>query len=100
MEKRSMERAKLIYDEVDRNPLFTGTTQKEDRSRMNATFLLADGYQNLEEEFLEHCKEVGISGIKGHRSVGGFRASMYNALKLESVQLLVDVMREFECSKG
>ena len=100
MEERSIRRSDLIYGEIDRNPLFRGTTAKEDRSRMNATFVLNEDYESLENDFLEVCKSAGISGIKGHRSVGGFRASMYNALSLESVQVLVDVMRDFESSKG
>lgn len=100
MEDRSINRSELIYGEIDRNPLFRGTTTKEDRSRMNATFVLNKDYQPLENEFLEICKSAGISGIKGHRSVGGFRASMYNAMELDSVQVLVDVMRDFEEKKG
>jgi len=96
MAQRAEERAGLVYDEIDRNPLFRGiVTQPADRSQMNATFVMAEGYEALESRFLETCTEAGISGIKGHRSVGGFRASIYNAMPLESVQLLVDVMREF-----
>ncbi len=100
MEERSIRRSDLIYGEIDPNPLFRGTTAKEDRSRMNATFVLNEDYESLENDFLEVCKSAGISGIKAHRSVGGFRASMYNALSLESVQVLVDVMRDFENRKG
>lgn len=100
MEARSIARSELIYGEIDQNPLFKGTTATEDRSRMNATFVLNDEYRSLENEFLETCKNSGISGIKGHRSVGGFRASMYNAMELESVQVLVDVMKDFENRKG
>jgi len=100
MEARSIARSEMIYSEVDRNPLFHGTTAVEDRSRMNATFVLNEKYQSLENDFLEVCKNAGISGIKGHRSVGGFRASMYNAMELDSVQVLVDVMRDFEERKG
>jgi phosphoserine aminotransferase len=84
----------LLYNEIDRNPLFRGTAQVEDRSAMNATFLLND--ESRAAEFDQMWKAAGISGIAGHRSVGGYRASMYNALPLESVQVLVDVMRAFE----
>jgi len=101
MAKRADERARLIYDEVDRNPLFRGTvTDEADRSKMNATFVMTEGKESLQEDFLKTCKEANIAGIKGHRSVGGFRASMYNAMPLESVQLLVEVMRNFEKEKG
>lgn len=98
MEKINRQKADLFYGEVDSNPLFVGTTTKEDRSPMNACFLLNDN--SLDEEFLQMTKEAGIIGIKGHRSVGGFRASMYNALPIESVQALVDVMKEFAKKKG
>lgn len=86
-------KAALLYDEIDRNPLFIGTARKEDRSLMNVTFLLKDS--SKEEAFLQLCKSKGISGIKGHRSVGGFRASIYNAMPVESVQVLIDAMQEF-----
>ncbi len=90
-------KAKLIYDEIDRNKMFKGTAEREDRSIMNACFLLNDGIDDsLTQAFLDDCKAANISGIKGHRSVGGFRASMYNALPIESVQALVDVMKAFE----
>ncbi|MFK7031119.1 3-phosphoserine/phosphohydroxythreonine transaminase [Flavobacterium oreochromis] len=94
IEKINNEKAKLLYTEIDRNPLFRGTAIKEDRSSMNATFVL----ENIKYEsiFNELCEKVGISGLKGHRSVGGYRASLYNALPLESVQILVDTMKEFE----
>lgn len=88
------QKAALLYGEIDRNPLFKGTVEKEDRSNMNACFLLTD--ESLEAEFNQMWADAGISGIKGHRSVGGYRASMYNALPLESVQALVDVMQELE----
>ncbi|PCJ83090.1 MAG: 3-phosphoserine/phosphohydroxythreonine aminotransferase [Flavobacteriales bacterium] len=94
IEEINNQKADLIYGEIDRNPLFEGTTEKEDRSIMNATFVLKD--ETHKEEFDKLWQEAGISGIKGHRSVGGYRASMYNALPLESVQVLVDVMQEFE----
>lgn len=87
-------KAELLYNEIDRNPLFKGTAVNEDRSVMNATFVLAD--ESHAPVFDEMWKAAGISGLTGHRSVGGYRASMYNALPLESVQVLVDVMREFE----
>jgi phosphoserine aminotransferase len=94
MEKRNREKADLLYAEIDRNPLFTGTVAKEDRSRMNVNFVLTN--KEHEEPFLAFCKKRNLSGLKGHRSVGGLRASLYNALELESVQALVDAMKEFE----
>ncbi|MBF03919.1 MAG: 3-phosphoserine/phosphohydroxythreonine transaminase [Flavobacterium sp.] len=94
IEKINDAKANLLYTEIDRNPLFKGTVVKEDRSHMNATFLLEN--QNHQELFDSMWKKAGISGINGHRSVGGYRASMYNALPLESVQVLVDVMKELE----
>ncbi|UOK41345.1 MULTISPECIES: 3-phosphoserine/phosphohydroxythreonine transaminase [Flavobacterium] len=96
IEKVNEAKAKLLYEEIDRNPLFRGTTVKEDRSNMNATFVLND--ENHKELFDSMWKAAGISGIPGHRSVGGYRASMYNALPIESVQVLVDVMKELEKS--
>ncbi|MFZ6020069.1 MAG: 3-phosphoserine/phosphohydroxythreonine transaminase [Chloroflexota bacterium] len=98
MEKRNKAKAELLYNEIDRNKLFVGTVVKEDRSRMNVCFVMAPGYEHLEAEFADFAKSKGMVGIKGHRSVGGFRASLYNALPLESVQALVDCMREFEAS--
>jgi phosphoserine aminotransferase len=97
MEKRNTEKANLLYDEIDRNSLFKGTCAVEDRSKMNVTFVLKD--DALTEEFMKLCKEQNLSGLKGHRSVGGLRASLYNALPIESVQVLVDAMRAFEKSK-
>ncbi len=94
MEKINEAKANLLYTEIDRNPLFTGTAVAEDRSTMNATFLLTD--ESHKELFDSLWKAAGISGLNGHRSVGGYRASMYNALPLESVQVLVDVMQELE----
>ncbi len=93
MEKINNQKAKLFYDEVDSNPMFIGTAAKEDRSPMNACFLLKD--PSMDEAFLNEAKAAGIIGIKGHRSVGGFRASMYNALPMESVKALVEVMKKF-----
>lgn len=94
IEKVNNKKAALLYSEIDRNPLFRGIVAKEDRSTMNATFVLND--DRLTETFNTLCKEARISGINGHRSVGGYRASMYNALPLYSVQALVDVMQELE----
>lgn len=94
IENINNQKAALLYNEVDRNPLFVGTAAVEDRSKMNPCFLLKD--ESLQERFDGMWKAAGISGINGHRSVGGYRASMYNALPLESVQVLVDVMKELE----
>ncbi|MDD4032923.1 MAG: 3-phosphoserine/phosphohydroxythreonine transaminase [Bacteroidales bacterium] len=96
MEKINLEKAKLLYDEIDRNRLFVGTANTEDRSIMNICFVMKEEYKDLEESFMNYAKSQGMVGIKGHRSVGGFRASCYNALPLESVQALVDCMRSFE----
>ena len=93
--RRNQEKAQLLYDEIDRNPLFSGTVEKQDRSLMNICFVMADGYEELAPEFLEYTKAHDIVGIKGHRLVGGFRASCYNALKKESVEVLVKCMRDF-----
>jgi len=98
IEKVNQQKADLLYNEIDRNPLFFGTVEKEDRSNMNLCFLLKDAAQ--EPEFDKLWKEANISGIRGHRDVGGYRASLYNALPLESVQVLVDVMKDFEKRKG
>jgi phosphoserine aminotransferase len=98
MEQRNAAKAKLLYDAIDRLPLFKGTTAVEDRSVMNATFVLNDAA--LEPAFDALWKEASISGIRGHRSVGGYRASMYNALPIESVQALVDVMEHFATTHG
>jgi len=94
IEKVNEKKAALLYDEIDRNPLFKGVVAKEDRSTMNATFTLTD--ERLKETFDTMWTAAGINGINGHRSVGGYRASMYNALPLYSVQTLVDVMKELE----
>lgn len=97
MEKLARERARLLYDEIDRNPFFRGTvTDKADRSYMNICFVMADDKQELETEFLEFATSRGMHGIKGHRSVGGFRASTYNAMPIEGVEALVATMQEFE----
>ena len=92
-------KAALLYAEIDRNPLFMGTAAVEDRSLMNVCFVMADGYENLQDEFMAFAKERGMTGIKGHRSVGGFRASIYNACPVESVEALVECMKEFEALK-
>ena len=94
IEKLNNAKATLLYNEIDRNPLFIGASVVEDRSVMNATFLLKD--ENNAPLFDKMWKEAGVSGLAGHRSVGGYRASMYNALPLESVQVLVDVMKNLE----
>ena len=94
IEKINQAKADLLYGEIDRNPLFEGTAAIEDRSNMNVCFLLTDS--SKEEAFNTMWNELGISGIKGLRSVGGYRASMYNAMPIESVQVLVDVMRKLE----
>ena len=90
------EKAALLYNEIDRNPLFRGTAAKEDRSLMNICFVMAEGYEHLQDEFFAFAKERGMVGIKGHRSVGGFRASTYNACTKEAVEALVACMQEFE----
>ena len=96
MYKRNKKKAELLYNEIDRNSLFVGTAVKEDRSLMNVCFVMAPGHEALEGEFMAFAKEKGMVGIKGHRSVGGFRASIYNACPLESVEALVACMQEFE----
>ena len=98
MEGVNQQKADLMYSEIDSNPMFEGTANKADRSNMNATFVLKD--ESLTEEFNKMWKEAKISGIVGHRDVGGYRASMYNALPLESVQVLVDVMKAFAKKNG
>ena len=96
-ERRARARAELLYGEIDRNPLFRGTvTDLADRSFMNVCFVMAEGYEALEAEFLAFATARGMHGLKGHRSVGGFRASIYNAMPLEGVQALVETMQAFE----
>ncbi|AXT54945.1 3-phosphoserine/phosphohydroxythreonine transaminase [Aquimarina sp. AD1] len=94
IEEENEKKAKLIYSEIELNPLFKGFAEKEDRSTMNATFSLVD--EDLKETFDAMWKEAGINGVNGHRSVGGYRASMYNAMSIESVAALVDVMSDLE----
>ncbi len=97
MQKINQEKAALLYDEIERNKLFTATVpDQEDRSLMNVCFVMTETYSELEKEFATFAKSMGMIGIEGHRSVGGFRASLYNALPLESVRALVDCMKEFE----
>ncbi len=99
MEKRNIEKAKILYDEIERNKLFKGTVNPEDRSLMNVCFVMNDEYQDLEGDFLKYATDRGVSGIKGHRSVGGFRASIYNAMPKSSVQALIYIMQQFENEK-
>jgi phosphoserine aminotransferase len=96
LEKINKEKAALLYDEIDRNKLFKGTTAVEDRSLMNICFVMNDEYKTLEDEFGKFAASKGMVGIKGHRSVGGFRASIYNAMPKESIIALIDIMKEFE----
>lgn len=94
IEKINEQKAKIMYEEIDRNTMFDGTAKKEDRSTMNATFILKD--ENKKDEFDKMWKEANISGIRGHKSVGGYRASMYNAMPIDSVKALTNVMKNFE----
>ena len=96
MDRRALERAKVLYGEIDRNKLFRGTVAEEDRSVMNLCFVMNDEYKELEADFMQFATERGMVGIKGHRSVGGFRASCYNAMDMEGVNALVAAMQEFE----
>ena len=96
MEKLAKERAEIVYGEIDRNKLFRGTVAEEDRSLMNLCFVMKDEYAELEKEFMEFATSKGMVGIKGHRSVGGFRASCYNAQTIEGCKALVACMKEFE----
>lgn len=100
MYKMNKEKAELLYNEIDRNKMFVGTAAKEDRSLMNICFVMAEGYKDKEADFMAFAKERGMIGIKGHRSVGGFRASTYNACPKESVQAFVACMQEFEKING
>lgn len=96
MEKLDLEKAAMLYDAIDSSKMFVGTVNPEDRSIMNVCFVMKPEYADLDKEFIDFASSKGIVGIKGHRSVGGFRASLYNALPLESVKVLVDTMKEFE----
>ncbi len=94
IEQLNNAKAAMLYAEIDRNPLFAGTAAIEDRSKMNVCFVMHDPL--LEEKFLAYAKSLEIVGIKGHRSIGGFRASLYNALPISSVEVLVNAMQTFE----
>ena len=96
MDRRACQRAEMLYSEIDRNKLFKGTVAEEDRSVMNLCFVMKDEYKELEADFLKFATEKGMVGVKGHRSVGGFRASCYNAMTSEGVKALVACMQEFE----
>ena len=96
MDKKAIERAKIIYDEIDRNRLFHGTVKEEDRSLMNICFVMNEDFAELEKPFMEFATQKGMVGIKGHRDVGGFRASCYNAMSIEGAEALVACMKEFE----
>ena len=96
MHKKNKEKAAMLYDEIDRNPLFTGTAVEEDRSLMNICFVMSEEYKDKETAFLNFATERGMVGVKGHRSVGGFRASIYNACPKEAVEALVQCMQDFE----
>lgn len=96
IEKKNIAKAELLYNAIDNSKMFVGTANKEDRSLMNICFVLKEEYKELEADFMKFATERGMVGIKGHRSVGGFRASTYNALPIESVQALVDCINEFE----
>ena len=97
MYKLNQEKAAILYDEIDRNPLFVSCIKdEEDRSIMNVTFVMHENYKDLEADFLAFATEQGMSGLKGHRSVGGFRASIYNAMPRTSVEALIKTMQEFE----
>lgn len=100
MQRRNRTKAAILYDEIDRNPLFRGTVAREDRSLMNACFVMEEKYAALEKEFLKETEANGMVGLKGHRSVGGFRASIYNAMPKASVQALADLMQDYAKRKG
>ena len=98
MDRRALQRADMLYSEIDRNKLFKGTVAEEDRSVMNICFVMNEEYAELEKPFFEFATSKGMVGIKGHRSVGGFRASCYNAQTIEGAQALIDAMKEFEAN--
>ena len=100
MQRRNKTKAAILYHEIDSNPLFRGTTAREDRSLMNICFVMEEKYAALEKDFLKETEANGMIGLKGHRSVGGFRASCYNALPKQSVQALADLMQDFAQRKG
>ena len=97
LERRDLEKAAALYNAIDESKMFEGTvTDPNDRSIMNVCFVMKPEYKELEKDFVEFCANRGIVGIKGHRSVGGFRASLYNALPMESVKVLIEAMKDFE----
>ena len=96
MQKLAKQRAEIVYNEIDRNKLFRGTVETEDRSYMNICFVLNEEYKELEKDFFDFATSKGMVGIKGHRSVGGFRASCYNAQTIEGCEALVACMKEYE----
>jgi len=96
IEKINKEKAAMLYNEIDRNSMFRSTVKQEDRSLMNVCFVMTNEYTEYEADFLKFAVDRGMEGLKGHRSVGGFRASIYNAMPVESVQVLIDSMQEFE----
>ena len=98
MEELAIERANAIYNELENSKMFRPVVKEGSRSRMNIPFLLREGYESLEKEFLDFCKQKNIVGVKGHRSVGGFRASTYNACTMDDVNALISAMREFEAA--
>jgi phosphoserine aminotransferase len=100
MQRRNKAKADVIYHQIDTNPLFKGTVTKEDRSLMNICFVMEDKYKSLEGDFMKECEANGMSGLKGHRSVGGFRASCYNALPKASAEALANLMADFAKRKG
>ena len=96
MEKLDLDKAGFLYDAIDASKMFVGTAAEDSRSIMNVTFVMTPEYKELEKDFVDFCSARGIVGIKGHRSVGGFRASLYNALPIDSVKVLVEAMNDFE----
>ena len=98
MAKLAQQRADIVYGEIDRNKLFVGTAEEDSRSLMNLTFVLKPEYQELQDEFMAFATEKGMVGVKGHRDVGGFRASCYNAMSIEGCKALVACMKEFEAN--
>jgi phosphoserine aminotransferase len=96
MQEINEHKAAILYNEIERNELFIGTAEKDSRSIMNVCFVMNENYKELEQEFLSFASSQGMVGLKGHRSVGGFRASIYNAMPVESVQALINTMQEFE----
>lgn len=99
LEKRDLEKAGLLYEAIDSSRMFCGTANKEDRSIMNVCFVMKPEYKELEKDFVDFAAARGIVGIKGHRSVGGFRASLYNALPIESVRVLIEAMNDFQATR-